>query len=335
MAGETDDRSTRGNLLEAPAQPTTRHIAVAIRAAETNGFAFCAVDVEDLELTWSGTIKAPTIETALLDVFVMIRSGLGLQDRIRFLVRLGHTSPIWSHHGELRAALPRCTVEWPGSHDSAAMAAANAGLPFKAESSTPSAPSSEEQPDLDLPPLIVAADGSVRGKFSGNGWLASDGQYGLRGRMDLKTLIGKRPSMVAELRAIDDAVRKLPHRDLTIVCDNSYAVSMARKWMNGSEILPEGYLAERGVGKTAGLVAAQRRIHANRDRLDIRWERSHQGEPLNEGADALARLASRFARGNSGLSPDDYRDRAKGLADVFAADFRQRQSQPPLVGARR
>ena len=127
--------------------------------------------------------------------------------------------------------------------------------------------------------------------------------------------------MVAELRAIDDAVRKVPGRRLNIFCDNSYAVSMARKWMDGQQILPEGYRTERAAGKTAGLLIAQRRLHLNRARIDIRWTRSHQGEPLNEGADALARLASRYIRGDSGLSPTEYRRRARGLAEAFAAEF--------------
>jgi len=170
---------------------------------------------------------------------------------------------------------------------------------------------------------MVAADGSVRGKHGGYGWLASDGQYGLQGRVDSKTLIGPFASLVTELRAIDDAVRKLPGRHLTVFCDNSYAVSMARKWMDGKEIFPSGYAIERGNGKPAGLVTARRWIHANRERLDIRWTRSHQGAPLNEGADALARLASRYIKDDSELSADEYRRRAEGLATAFAQYFRR------------
>lgn len=137
----------------------------------------------------------------------------------------------------------------------------------------------ETPPPVDqllLPALTVALDGSVRGRFGGYGWLASDGRYGLQGRIDSRRFIGCRASMVAELRAIDDAVRKVPGRRLNIFCDNSYAVSMARKWMDGQQILPEGYRTERAAGKTAGLLIAQRRLHLNRARIDIRWTRSHQ-----------------------------------------------------------
>ena len=294
-----------------------RRIAVAVQAADGDGFAFCAVDGDDAALRWSGTVQAATADAALLDVFVRIRTEVDPQDRIRFLVRVPRGSLLWAHQEELRSALPRCTIQGPGPRDGDVMTAAGAGLPTEVL---------KPAGQVVLPALTVAADGSVRRRFGGFGWLACDGQYGLHGRIDSRTVIGRRASMVAELRAIDDAVRKLAGRHLTVFCDNSYAVSMARKWMQGQQILPEGYSTERAEGKTAGLVIAQRRLHLNRARLDIRWARSHQGEPLNEGADALARLASRYVKGDSMLSPAEYRERARGLADAFAADFRRQQS---------
>lgn len=289
-----------------------RRIAVAVQEADGGGFLFSAVDGDDAALRWSGTLRSATADVALLEVFVQIRREIDLPDRIRFLVRVPRGSLLWAHQEELRSALPNCTIQGPGPRDGDLMTAAEAGLP------------AETPPPVDqllLPALTVAADGSVRGRFGGYGWLASDGRYGLQGRIDSRTFIGCRASMVAELRAIDDAVRKVPGRRLNIFCDNSYAVSMARKWMDGQQILPEGYRTERAAGKTAGLLIAQRRLHLNRARIDIRWTRSHQGEPLNEGADALARLASRYIRGDSGLSPTEYRRRARGLAEAFAAEF--------------
>ena len=41
----------------------------------------------------------------------------------------------------------------------------------------------------------------------------------------------------------------------------------------------------------------------------------------NEGADALAKLARRYRLPGSGLTPSEYRRRAAGLADGFAAAF--------------
>jgi ribonuclease HI len=215
-------------------------------------------------------------------------------------------------------------VQGPSRDDAELMVAAHSGL-----AAVEAAPAQPE--DLTLPSLVVSADGSVRGRFSGNGWLASDGQYGLRGRIDTKAIIGPQSPLVAELRAIDDAVRRLTRRRLTVFCDNSHAVSMARKWMAGEDLLPRGYITERASGKTAGLVTASRRMYLNRERLDIRWIRSHQGEPLNEGADALARLASRYVKGDSELSAAAYRERAGGLAGAFAAEFRRRAAEAETV----
>lgn len=310
-------------LVEAPRTEVRpiRRIAVAVQAADGDEFAFHAVDGDDSALTWSGTVQGATADAALLDVFVQIREEVDPLDRIRFLVRLPHGSLLWTYLEDLRRALPRCTIQGPGPRDGELMAAANAGL---APESLLLSPTPRDQ--LQHPALTVAADGSVRGRCCGYGWLASDGQYGLHGRLNSSNVIGRRASMVAELRAIDDAVRKLAGRHLTILCDNSYAVSMARKWMDGQETLPEGYSTERAEGKPAGLVVAQRRLHLNRNRLDIRWTRSHQGEPLNEGADALARLASRYVKGDSELSLAQYRERAQGLAGAFAADFRRRDT---------
>lgn len=307
-------------FVEAPrseARPI-RRIAVAVQPTDGDDFVFHAVDGDDPTLNWSGTTQATTADSALLDVFVHLRLDVHPLDRIRFLVKVPRRSLIWAHVDELRSALPRCTFQGPGPGDAEVMMAAVAGLP--PEPAPSAVPSVEE---LSLPALTVAADGSVRGRFCGYGWLASDGQYGLQGRVDSRKLIGRRASMVAELRAIDEAVRRLAGRHLTVYCDNSYAVSMARKWMDGQEILPEGYSTERAAGKQAGLVVAQRRLHRNPARLDIRWAPGHRGEPLNEGADALARLASRYVKGDSGLTPGEYRERAQGLADAFAAAFRR------------
>jgi ribonuclease HI len=71
---------------------------------------------------------------------------------------------------------------------------------------------------------------------------------------------------------------------------------------------------------------AQQLLYAERDSVTAVWVKGHQGEPLNEGADALARLASRFAVGNSGLDDGEYRRRAEDLAQTFAAQYHRLQS---------
>lgn len=43
---------------------------------------------------------------------------------------------------------------------------------------------------------------------------------------------------------------------------------------------------------------------------------------LNEGADGLARLSSRYRRGDRDLNDEEYRRRAAGIAKGFAAAYR-------------
>jgi ribonuclease HI len=101
---------------------------------------------------------------------------------------------------------------------------------------------------------------------------------------------------------------------------------MVKRWMAGDDVLPQGYTTYRENGKTPGLVEARRLIHHARDRIHVAWVKGHQGEPLNEGADALARLASRYALGRSGLDADEYRRRAEDLAKAFSAEFNRLRS---------
>ncbi len=300
------------------AERPIRRIAVAVQEVDGGSFVFAGIDGDDPSLNWSGDVQAATSDAALLEVFVRIRSQVDSLDRIRFLVKLPKRSLVWVHQKDMQDALPRCTIQGPGPRDGELMVSAVEHLSFAAALSE-----SRLVRQVTLPALTVAADGSVRGRSCGYAWLSSDGQYGLQSRTDSPKAIGRRASMVAELRAIDFAVLRLPSRHLTIYCDNSYAVSMGRKWMEGQLSFPDGYSIERSDGSLAGLVYAQSRLHRNASRLDIRWARSHQREPLNEGADALARLAFRYERGDSGLTQAEYQQRAQGLAKAFAQEFRR------------
>jgi ribonuclease HI len=131
--------------------------------------------------------------------------------------------------------------------------------------------------------------------------------------------------LIAELRAINDAVRVLPYRRLTVLTDSRAAQDMVRRWIVGDDVLPTGYNTERCPG-LEDLVQAQRRIRIHQNRIDVQWVPGHHGEPLNEGADALARLASRFARRDSGLTAEEYRHRTEGIAEAFSSEFRRRHT---------
>ena len=293
-----------------------RSIAVAVQSIDGGGFAFNAVERLDGE-RWSGTVEAPNCDAAHLEVFSCLRSEIDSADRLRFLVSLDRTSLIWKHPKELRIALPGCSVQGPSLADAVVVAAARAGLPPEW---VPLEPVPLDQ--LSREPLIVATDGSVRRrKFIGYGWLAANGQHGAHGAEHSPKVAGKKVVLVAELRAINEAVRNLPNRRLSLLCDSRFAVDIVGRWMRGDTVLPDGYSTERDGGATAGLVTARNRIHFHRDRITISWVPGHRGEPLNEGADALARLGSRYSVGDSGLTPTEYRQRARGLADGFAQEF--------------
>ncbi len=125
-----------------------------------------------------------------------------------------------------------------------------------------------------LAPVIVATDGSVRGGITGWGWLTSTGDFNMTGFRHSRDQMGADIPLVAELRAIDDAIRGLSqHRSINIISDSRNAVTMVAEWMRGSTLLPAGYNADgRKKGKVAGLVAARNRIHRDRDRISISWD---------------------------------------------------------------
>lgn len=272
-------------------------------------FYFHAVD--DTQ-SWAGTLDAPNHDTAVLDAVTRIVSdspGLG---RARILVKLRNSSELRRHAIEVAALLPGVSIEVPTAADEPLMRAATTGL----------AADLIPRPSTDRSPLVVATDGSVRGRFTGYGWLADTGDFGLRGFPHAAWQVGSSAVLISELRAIDNAVRTLPRRTLTVLTDSRPALTMLQKWMVGDDVLPAGYLTERRSG-TAGLVEAREWIRSQQKRLDLRWVRGHSGDVLNEGADALARLASRYAQGDSGLSRAEYRERAADIAASFSTAFRE------------
>lgn len=290
-------------------RPRVPEIAIAVCGQEGGPFRYHAVS-EDR--TWSGQLDAPNKETAIFDAIAVIRDDAPELGPVRFLVSLQAKSPLWRYTDEIAALVPGVSVGWPGLSGLPLMEAAKAGLTAQ--------PTEVPPQSTDMSPLWVATDGSVRRKFSGFGWLASNGQYGLHGYRHSKTLHGTKVVLISELRAINDAVRNL-QRPLTVMSDSKLAIEMIKRWMDGDSVLPQGYTTERPGGKPAALVSAQRLIHSQREWLTPVWVKGHQGEPLNENADALARLAQRRAANPVDLRTPEYHRRADGLADAFSKQF--------------
>lgn len=299
---------TSGSLRRPTPRPMT-NVALAVQHAGAGRYVYCACGA-DVEL--AGRVTAAGTHIAVLEAVIdVVRREP--RRRIRFGVRLPAGSPLWRHRPEIEALLPGALIEFATCDDALYLRIAHTRI---AAELAPPAPT-----DADFTPVTVATDGSVRGSITGYGWLASTGEYGLLGFPHRRRQIGTDPVLVAELRAIDAAVSHIRHAPMTIVSDSRSAVRMVHRWMAGDCVLPDGYTTDRRSGQ-AGLVLAQNRIHAQRTRIDVRWQRGHQGDPLNEGADALARLASRRLASKGELSAAEYHQRAAGLATAFAAAFR-------------
>ena len=287
-------------------------VVLGIHDAEAGRFRFQAVGPE---CEWSGTVDAPNPATATVDAISTIRAAGDGPDRVRFIVAPPVSKVFKCHRVGLEAALPDVLITGPATAEHTAQLRAIRRL-LGADDDTPPPPAQVVCDD----PITVATDASVSRGITGFGVLADDGQYQLMAFPHQRKQIGSQPVLVAELRGINEAVRKFGHRPLTILTDSQESVAMVNRWRAGDEVLPRGYTTDRAVG-LAGLVEAQRRVRKHRDRIDIRWVRGHDGHLLNEGADALAKLARRYRLPGSGLTPSEYRRRAAGLADGFAAAF--------------
>lgn len=150
------------------------------------------------ERRWTGTVDATSVDSALVDFIGRIRDACDAE-RIRFVAQVSPPrSMLWALRDEVALLMPGVWIDRPKLSDEALVRKACAAL---REATAPP------------PPAWVATDGSVRGRITGYGWLASSGEYGLQGFRHSTKLIGPEVVLVAELRAIGMAVQKLRGRE--------------------------------------------------------------------------------------------------------------------------
>lgn len=160
---------------------------------------------------------------------------------------------------------------------------------------------------------LVAVDGSVhrspKGCFViGMSYLDNVGDFWLE-----YFPYHRRFVFAAELRAVKKAVRR-HHHEVHILCDSQGVVNLVQAWQRGEDLDMPNFGWD-------GLDTFRRFVLAEPDRFTISWTKGHAGHPLNEGADALARLASRTLI--DGLSKARATDRAVGIAAAFSKKMRK------------
>src|SRR6478752_1948165 len=140
-----------------PRPPET--IAIAVAAVD---FGYRYVAIGELQ-TWSGFIAVPTKEATLLEAIARIRAEHGKHLRMRFLVNLKGSSPLWRQPHQIH-----WWIERPDTSEQPLVDAAVERLRHSPSAPVVSLP-------VDREPMTVATDGSVRGKHAGFAWLSCTG----------------------------------------------------------------------------------------------------------------------------------------------------------------
>lgn len=258
----------------------------------------------------TGSVRAHGREDAVVCALAEAHPALQSAAPVEVVVSLPLTAQLWSHEAEVSALFTGVTlVPYTDADErlrSAAMRALTPVPPVVAATPPPGA-------------LVVATDGSATRGRIGWGWLAEDGRHGHGTEAPSTRLcVRRRHPVLAELRAIAEAIAALPHRDLVIRTDCRPAISLVEEWMGGGDRVPDGYVVTHHTAvRRGGLSWMQDQVRTQAPRLDIGWVRGHAGDPLNEGADSLAKLARRGAEGTWGFTAADVPRRAREIADAF------------------
>ncbi|WP_198041513.1 ribonuclease HI [Micromonospora chokoriensis] len=129
------------------------------------------------------------------------------------------------------------------------------------------------------------------------GYVGENGIYGLGAARMPHRIIGARV-LQTELRAMWWSLRRLiRHHPVRILSDSQDALDLISLWRYGSEQMPPGYTLDRAGGRKSTILQLAHLVAENADRISVEKVRGHTGHPLNEGADALAKIARAWATG--------------------------------------
>lgn len=97
-----------------------------------------------------------------------------------------------------------------------------------------------------------------------------------------------------ELTAVLELLRSHPRQPLLVQSDSQYVINVFTKWLQGWRVRGM-QTAKRKRVENLDLI---REISTLLEEVDVEWEwvRGHDGHPLNERADELARFAAKRSR---------------------------------------
>lgn len=154
-------------------------------------------------------------------------------------------------------------------------------------------------------PITVAVDGSYKltvadkvSKPMSWAYLSTNGLYGLGTAIVPGSVVGDQRALQAELRAIAAALQAVgTEHPVTVLTDSRSAIDFMTLWRDGHDVMPGGYNTARAGGRESTLGRLARRAQEGGDQITMLWVRGHTGHPLNEGADALAKMARAWSVG--------------------------------------
>jgi ribonuclease HI len=184
---------------------------------------------------------------------------------------------------------------------------------------------------------VIATDGSVNGVFPGWGYISATGHWGCAAAT--QSMPHQAPdagiaALVAELCAVGMAMNAVPG-PATFLVDSQAAIGFLTTWQAGDITrIPTGDAdTAHGVGsaKRWERRAARRRetmagiaalVNGRRD-LVFKHVHGHRGHLLNEAADSLAKMASRWRSNGEPGGREAMVESADGLARAFLTSWQQ------------
>lgn len=249
--------------------------------------------------TWSAEVQTQWPRVAAIDALRALRSSISADVSIRVVADIERPRPTPGHVRELEACFPRVRLESAHAADHRPLELVSSALRRWLRRAA-----------ANMPPVVVATDGSVKGAAIGSAWLAEDGQHGSLGRVDKAHHSHIRRVLIAELEAAAAAVEAIPNRRLDVLMDCRDTLDVITAWRRG-DAGPTWLRAA-----SPSITAFRRAVASDQGRLTFRWVPGHGGMLLNEGADSLSKVARRRAQGALTKAETDRRSAA--IAAAFA-----------------